>query len=180
MRPPEALLGVALTGMKADVDEHLLFESWYLDAWPRLLAYVTVACDGDLELGRDLAAEAMARALERWPARRPEDPLAWVLTVGANLVRRHHRRRTLERRLLPRLHAGPPPELAADPMPELLVAVLALPRRQREVIALRYFCDLTQPGVATALGISTGAVAGLLNKARANLRSALDEPGEAL
>ena len=37
-------------------------------------------------------------------------------------------------------------------------ALAALPRRQREVIALRYYVDLSEADIAETLGISRGAV----------------------
>jgi RNA polymerase sigma factor (sigma-70 family) len=51
----------------------------------------------------------------------------------------------------------------------LLAAVGALPRRQREVLALKYFVDLGEQDIAAMLGISRGAVASTASRALAAL-----------
>jgi RNA polymerase sigma factor (sigma-70 family) len=40
----------------------------------------------------------------------------------------------------------------------VLAAVAGLPRRQREVLALRYYLDLTEPEIAEILGVARGTV----------------------
>jgi RNA polymerase sigma factor (sigma-70 family) len=49
-----------------------------------------------------------------------------------------------------------------------------LPRREAEVFSLRYFGDLANPEIAEALGLTTGAVAVALHKARVRLQEALE------
>jgi RNA polymerase sigma factor (sigma-70 family) len=49
--------------------------------------------------------------------------------------------------------------LAGEDRRALLAAVGALPRRQREVLALKYFLDLGEQEIAAVLCISRGAVA---------------------
>jgi DNA-directed RNA polymerase specialized sigma24 family protein len=61
--------------------------------------------------------------------------------------------------------------------PELWEAVNQLPRRQREVLALRVVLDLSQEQVAELLGIRPGTVSATLAAARARLVKVLD--GEA-
>jgi RNA polymerase sigma factor (sigma-70 family) len=58
---------------------------------------------------------------------------------------------------------------------QLIDAVVQLPRRQREVIALRYFLDWTEAEVADVLGISKGAVKSNAHKGIAALRTRLEE-----
>ncbi len=48
-----------------------------------------------------------------------------------------------------------------------------LPTRQREVIALRYYLDLSEAEIADALGISTGAVKSHASRGAAALRTHL-------
>jgi RNA polymerase sigma factor (sigma-70 family) len=50
-----------------------------------------------------------------------------------------------------------------------------LPPRSREAIVLRYVADLTEAGVADAMGVKEGSASALLHKARAALRRSLDE-----
>jgi len=48
---------------------------------------------GSPDLGREIAAESLARALERWDrVGRMASPGGWAYRVGLNLLRRHHRR----------------------------------------------------------------------------------------
>ena len=55
----------------------------------------------------------------------------------------------------------------------MLDALEALPRRQREVIALRYYVDLSEAEIADALGISRGAVKSHASRGAATLRGLL-------
>jgi RNA polymerase sigma factor (sigma-70 family) len=57
--------------------------------------------------------------------------------------------------LVPSAESG---ELERSANRELVQAVLALPRRQREVVVLRYFLDLSEQQIADWLGVSTGSV----------------------
>jgi RNA polymerase sigma-70 factor (ECF subfamily) len=151
------------------------FDDWYRGEWPRLVAGLTLAA-GDADLGRELAAEALARALERWSRVGAMDsPGGWTYRVGLNLLRRHHRRHRLERRALERstdLRSMAAPGL--DPELELRDAVASLPDRQRTVVALRYGADMTETQIAELLGIAPGTVSATLNHARVQLRRALD------
>lgn len=54
-------------------------------------------------------------------------------------------------------------------------AVALLPRRQREVVGLRYFAGLSTAETAQALGLSDGTVKSTLSDARARLRLLLAE-----
>ena len=59
--------------------------------------------------------------------------------------------------------------LAGEDRRALLAAVDALPRRQREVLALKYFLDLGEQEIAGILRISRGAVASTASRALAAL-----------
>jgi RNA polymerase sigma factor (sigma-70 family) len=48
--------------------------------------------------------------------------------------------------------------MAGDPDGQVLAELRALPRRQREVLALRYYLDLSEADIARTLGISAGSV----------------------
>lgn len=79
-----------------------------------------------------------------------------------NGCRSVHRRRLVARRHEPRIAASAWPDTDAaaafEQRTELIDAFLALPRRQREVLALRYYLDMSVADVATTLNISPGAV----------------------
>jgi RNA polymerase sigma factor (sigma-70 family) len=117
---------------------------------------------------QDVAAETMARALVSWTkvARYPE---AWVTRVAVNRAIDLTRRRV------------PPAELPPVPMDdestvsrlELIGAMRDLPRRQREVIALRYLVDLSESETADVLGIGPETVGTHLRRGLAAMRSQL-------
>ncbi len=52
----------------------------------------------------------------------------------------------------------------------VLAAVNGLPRRQREVVALRYLADLSEAEVAACLGVATGTIKSHLHRGISTLR----------
>jgi RNA polymerase sigma-70 factor (ECF subfamily) len=155
------------------------FSQWYAGEFARVRATVALAT-GDPGLAEEATAEAFARALVQWGRVRAMDrPTAWVHRVALNEVRSRWRRGRVERRYLERQAAGvapPPPE----PDPDLWAAVGQLPPRSREAIALRYVADLPEAQVAAVMGISRGAVASTLSKARTRLADLLTTPERSL
>jgi RNA polymerase sigma factor (sigma-70 family) len=164
--------GEVTTPGSSGVDE-VSFEQWYVRMWPRLVRFMRAQAGGDAAEAAEVAAEAMARAYERWDAGSMRDPTAWVYTVGLNLLRRRARRRVLERRVLHRLRRPAPEPEAWTPDVDLAAAIAELPPRQRTAIYLRYVADLTQADVAEVLGIAAGSAASLLHAARKNLENRL-------
>jgi RNA polymerase sigma factor (sigma-70 family) len=128
----------------------------------------------DRSLADDGVAEAFTRALERWPdvSVHPA-PKAWVARTALNYVRSDRRRF--------RWFGGGVPDVAdreqtpADP--QLVASVLRLPRRQREVIALRILLDLSEERTGELLGIAPGTVGAHLSKALARLERELRDAG---
>ena len=156
------------SGTGPEPDGRAEFAAWYARDFARVRASVALAV-GDAGLAEEATAEAFARALARWPAvSRMASPYAWVQTVALNEVRSRFRRLRLERRYLARQRAGhspPPPE----PDPALWAAVARLAPRARTAVALRYIADLSEQEVADAMGITRGAAAATLHKARKRL-----------
>jgi RNA polymerase sigma-70 factor (ECF subfamily) len=68
--------------------------------------------------------------------------------------------------------------VATEAAAALRHALARLPRREAEVFSLRYFADLSNPEIAEALALTTGAVAVALHKARARLQEALQPAKE--
>ena len=85
-------------------------------------------------------------------------------------------------KLAPRLTPGLPGSPAeADIKVErsaFISALWTLPARQREVVVLRYFADLPETQVASATGISAGAVKAHAAQAMSSLRAELRKPGD--
>ncbi len=157
------------------------FDEWYRRERPRVERIVLVACGGDPDVAADASDEAMVRAYERWRrVRAMDNPHGWVTAVALNVARRKFRRRSHERRVLD-VASRTETDVAADPDVDgsvtLWRAIAALPRRSREVIALRYVDGLTEDQVAASLGIAVGTVSSILSRARRELRREL-EPHE--
>jgi RNA polymerase sigma-70 factor (sigma-E family) len=115
----------------------------------------------------DVVQEAFAGLYRRWGAL--DDParaVGYLRTAVVNGSRSRLRRRVVERRyehlhLSESLATAPSAENAVldrDDARAVASAVAALPRRQREVLVLRYHEDLSEAEIAEALGISRGAV----------------------
>jgi RNA polymerase sigma-70 factor (sigma-E family) len=132
---------------------------------------------GDGAAAEDVAAEAMARTCLRWSKVRDLPWLdAWVLRVATNLALDSVKRR---RPPAAPVESADGAEHAVLRM-AMVEALHALPRRQREVLALRYLSDLSETDVAASLGISPGSVKTHTSRGLAALRARLgdDEPQE--
>jgi RNA polymerase sigma-70 factor (ECF subfamily) len=133
-----------------------------------------LATVGDFAEADDLLAEAYTRAWERWSdVSTHAAPAAWVVRVALNL----HRDRWRSRRWFGRLRPAapvPPPELDLDC--DLLVALRALPDRQRDVVVMRVLLDLANDDVAEVLGIAPATVSVHLHRALTTLRLTIPSP----
>jgi RNA polymerase sigma-70 factor (sigma-E family) len=152
------------------------FDQWFratLDRVRRAARRVV----GDGGEADDIAAEAFARALVRWSTVRdlPHRD-AWVSRVATNLALDTVRTRSRRERILIVQRAaeavGDGTEASAERM-ALVLALSGLPRRQREVIALRYLVGLPEAEVAAALGVSSNTVKTHLSRALTALRDRL-------
>lgn len=146
------------------------FDSWYADQRPRV--YVSMlAFSGDADLAAEVTDEAFTRAVARWKrVAAMESPGGWTQRVALNVLRRRLRRRRVEARLL-RMTVDRPQ--ASLPTGEVWDLVRSLPERQRTAVVLRYVADLTEPDIATAMGIARGTVASTLAAARRRLAEVL-------
>ncbi|GII57780.1 DNA-directed RNA polymerase sigma-70 factor [Planotetraspora thailandica] len=136
-------------------------------------AYLTCESAADAE---DVLQSALERAYRNWHRlRRDADPEPYVRKIIVNLAISRARRRAILR-LIP-VHA--PPDM---PVPRgdvelrqvLLDALRMLPPRQRAVMVLRYWEDMTEAQTARILGCSVGTVKSQASKALARLRVLLD------
>jgi RNA polymerase sigma-70 factor (sigma-E family) len=131
---------------------------------------------GDRGESEEVAQEALARAYARWRSVAGHaDP--WVARVASNLaIGRWRRRRPtvpIEERHMP--HAADETTAALE-RGRLVESLRRLPRRQREVIVLRYVADLPEREVAAALKTSVGSVKQHAHRAVARLRADLTVP----
>jgi RNA polymerase sigma-70 factor (ECF subfamily) len=148
------------------------FDEWYRSHYRRIFASLYLVC-GDRDACAEAVDEAFARAYERWSrVRRMESPEGWTWVVARNRVRaagRAARRRSAVEARFAGDGATRPVELSV----EVWDAVRRLPRREREVIALRYLGGLRERDIADALKIAPGTVARALHDARAHLAASL-------
>jgi len=142
---------------------------------------VALAMVGDVETARDLAQEAMLRALRDWRrVSRLERPDMWVRRVTVNLAIDSRRRRVREIREVQR-RSIEEETVTVDPAVEhspLWHAVRALPDRQRAAVVLRYVDDLSVPEIAVVLEVAEGTIKATLSQARASLARRLTESVE--
>ncbi len=151
--------------------EPMDFAEFYASAKDDCLRAV-LASTGDLPIAEDLVAEALARAWASWPtvSRHPA-PRAWVVRTALNTRVSWWRRRHHEVPLTqPEMHAARDGTHEGGIGAELMAAVLRLPLRQRQVVALRIFLDLDTAGTARMLGIAPGTVTAHLARGLAALR----------
>ncbi|MFC8708392.1 SigE family RNA polymerase sigma factor [Streptomyces sp. NPDC057197] len=127
----------------------------------------------------DVVQEAFIRVHSaRKRVREPEKTLAYLRQTVVNLSRSALRRRILGLKLL----SKPMPDMASaeegayDQLERdsLIKAMKGLQRRQREVLVLRYFADMTEAQVAETLGISLGSVKAYGSRGIAALRIAME------
>jgi RNA polymerase sigma factor (sigma-70 family) len=131
---------------------------------------------GSRSAAEDAVQEALVRAWERSSKGETIDALgAWVATVALNLSRSGVRRKMAERRARQRL--GAPSSLTPEPphgeAVDIERAVAQLPRRQREVVVLRYLLDLNTSETAATLRVNEGTVKSELSRARTSLAKTL-------
>ncbi|WP_412077520.1 SigE family RNA polymerase sigma factor [Streptomyces xanthophaeus] len=127
----------------------------------------------------DVVQEAFIRVHSaRSRVRDRDKTLAYLRQTVVNLSRSALRRRILGLKLL----SKPMPDMASaeegayDQLErdDLIKAMRGLQRRQREVLVLRYFADMTEAQVAETLGISIGSVKAYGSRGIAALRVAME------
>jgi RNA polymerase sigma-70 factor (sigma-E family) len=148
------------------------FADFYRHARDGCLRAVYAAC-GDRALAEDLTAEAFARAYASWrKVSQHPAPRAWVVRTALNTHVSWWRRR--RREVAWDAEADPASDEPGLPVDaQVMAALKALPRRQREVVALRIFLDLDTEATARTLGIAPGTVTAHLSRATAALRESL-------
>jgi RNA polymerase sigma-70 factor (sigma-E family) len=153
------------------------FERFAARASPWLLrsAYLLT---GDREHAEDLLQLTLLRVTRRWREIRAS-PDAYAREVLVNLSR--DRRRALSRRPVEVAQADPLVAARGDEVEKLLEreamieAVRRLPRRQREVVVLRFFLGLTVAQTAAALDASEGTVKSYTARALTRMRGLLTD-----
>ena len=159
------------------MDEPTAFDAFVRARLPALLRFAYAVC-GDPHTAADLVQDALERTGMRWDRiDRTGDPEGYVKRAIVN--GRISRWRKLRRESL----VDVVPEHLAyinrpghdDTMWQLLAT---LPPRQRAVLVLRYYEDMSEEQIAATLGCAPGTVKSQASKALAKLRAALEADGD--
>ncbi|GAQ58569.1 RNA polymerase sigma-E factor [Streptomyces acidiscabies] len=156
--------------MRDELEEQ--FQEFVRARWTRLVrtAYLLT---GDPHHAEDLTQTALAKAYRSWRrVSRADSPEAYVRRMLVTCNNDRFRKR----RVRESLTAAPPDTVAYADHPvedrgPLLTALAELPDRQRAVVVLRYWEDLSESEVAEVLGCSQGTVKSQASKGLAKLRS---------
>lgn len=142
------------------------FSRFASDVEPRLRRAL-VAWYG-VEVGREVTADALGLAWERWDAvEAMANPVGYLFRVGQSRSRRYRRRAVV-------LPAVPVLELP-DVDPRLPRALAVLSHRQRAAVLLVHAHGWTQVEAADALGCSVSTVRNHLDRGMRRLRASLGD-----
>jgi RNA polymerase sigma-70 factor (sigma-E family) len=136
---------------------------------------------GDRHRAEEAVAEAFARSWPHWQHGRVTDEGAYLRRALVNELRSRARRRAVEDRDLARRRgelviAAPAVDSIAE-RDRLLAALADLPARQRAVVVLRFYEDLSEADTAALLGMRKGTVKSQTNRGLERLRQILGEDG---
>jgi RNA polymerase sigma factor (sigma-70 family) len=160
------------------------FEALYRAQFPRLVRLCRLLLDDPME-AQDVAQEVFLKLVQRPRGDGPMPAAAWLTRVAVNAC--YDRRRSWWWRWTRRREDPTAVSLVAtDSTPDRLAlggelgvqvwaAFRTLPRRQREVFALRHFEEWPTADVADALGLTPGSVKQHLFRAVHRLRRALGD-----
>ena len=153
---------------------------WRIES-ARIVGGLTRWC-GDLDLAEDLAQEAVAEALEQWPASgRPANPGAWLMTVAKRRgIDGFRRRERLDERHA--LLAGElriePAQREADELDDDVLRLIftachpVLAREAQVALTLRVVGGLTSEEIARALLVPTATLQQRIVRAKKTLGAA--------
>jgi RNA polymerase sigma-70 factor (sigma-E family) len=146
---------------------------------PRLVSLARFFVD-DRTAAEDLVQEAFIRLSRSASRIRDRDrAAAYLRSIVINLARDHNRRGLVSLRHRPPAQADEPSAeetvAAAHARQEVVDAVRALPRRQRDCVALRYYLELPVEEIARTLGVSPNSVKTHLQRGLRALATTLEE-----
>jgi RNA polymerase sigma-70 factor (sigma-E family) len=160
-------------------DADTAVEELYATEYRRLVR-LAVLLVRDVETAEEVVQDAFVAMHGRWRSLRdPDKALAYLRQTVVNRARSVLRHRGVQARhtppVLPDHHGADVDALASERRTAVLEALRSLPERQREVLALRYYVDLSEADIAAALGISRGAVKSHASRGVAALRTLMED-----
>jgi RNA polymerase sigma-70 factor (sigma-E family) len=160
-------------GWDADQAVEELYAAHY-----RRLVRLSVLLVHDVETAEEVVQDSFVAMHGRWRRlRQPDLALAYLRQTVVNRSRSVLRRRGVRASYTPPHvpQADDDHAVASERRAEVLDALRGLPERQREVLALRYYLDLSEADIAATLGISRGAVKSHASRGVAALRSQMED-----
>lgn len=161
------------------------FTAWAAARQQVLLRTAFLLTGGDLGRAEDLVQDALVKVAARWERLERGNPEAYARRILARTNVSWWRSRRHERTYgqVPELEGASTRQSGAEQAGAERRLVVAqalgrLPVRQRAVLVLRFFADLTEAQTAEALGISTGTVKSQAHAGLARLRTAAPELSE--
>ncbi len=155
------------------------FSSWAAGCQARLLR-TAVLLTGDHHRAEDLVQDALIKVALRWRRLRSENPEAYArrVLVHDNISWwRRHRRESLREAEPGSL---PSADGSVDRRLMLAEALARLTPRQRSVVVLRYYEDLSASQTAELMGVSIGTIKSQTHLALRRLRECAPELAELL
>jgi RNA polymerase sigma-70 factor (sigma-E family) len=173
--PGDAVLGSAPVSAASDADQAItaMYSTEY-----RSLVRMSVILVGDVCTAEEVVQDCFVAMHGAWRRLRDIDKAVHYLRrCVVNRSRSVMRRRMVADRHTPR-HQPDMPSAEQGAITRLersavIAALRSLPPRQREALVLRYYLDLTEGQVASAMKISRGAVKSHTARAKAALRGVL-------
>ncbi|HEX2894035.1 MAG TPA: SigE family RNA polymerase sigma factor [Marmoricola sp.] len=164
------------TGGSGTGDADAALEQLYAGHYARLVR-LAVLLLRDQGVAEDVVQDSFVAVHRQWERIDPDKAAAYLRRTVVNQSRSALRRRSVAMRHRPEpVPAAPAADesvLRAERRDAVLHALAALPARQREVLALRYYLDLSEAEIASTLGISRGAVKSHASRGAAALRARL-------
>ena len=150
---------------------HLRWESAYRSAYPRAFRGL-VAMGARPDEAEDALHDAFVKGLQRSALATITSVDGWIFIVASRSWRR---RRIRDRVLLPwTLLVAQEAPVRDEAETDVLVALRALPLRQRQVIVARFVIGLSQEETAELLGIARGTVSATTTQATAAMRERME------
>jgi RNA polymerase sigma-70 factor (sigma-E family) len=148
------------------------FTEWVAGHQRQLLRSAYLQC-GDLHRAQDLVQEALVKVALRWPRLSGGSPTAYARTI----IVRDNISWWRRQRDVPLPERADLASVSSDPETALVVqrSLVRLTPRQRAVLVLRHFDDLTERETAEILGVTVGTVKSTNAAALARLREGAPE-----
>ena len=160
--------------------EEAAFEQFAERVMPRLLRTAWLLT-GDPTRAEDVVQESLVRLFGVWSRVRHDEPEAYCHRILRNVVVstwRKDRRLVLVEDVRDDVDGRSATDDAGTRL-DLVRALQELPAREREVVVLRHYADLSERAVAELLGVSVGTVKSSSSRGLERLRSLISDKGEA-